>query len=247
VSVNVGARAADAVEIALGPKLEGERQEDAQKTARDETHWNKRKADNDDENQPNDYPHKRTRGVRVDYQKLNDPHPELGEESFGTNPNTSAGDECRNLKEVKNSPEWPKWQEAIRAELDQLERMGTWQLVEPPEGVKPIPNKWVFAKKKDNQGNITKYKARLVAKGCSQRPGRDYDETHSPVVRLETLRAILAIAPGKKLFIQQMDVKGAYLNGTLKERVYMRQPEGFEDGTGLVLLLARAGVFEKMQ
>jgi len=117
--------------------------------------------------------------------------------------------------------------------------MGTWRLVEPPKGVKPIPNKWVFAKKKDNQGNITKYKARLVAKGCSQRPGRDYEETHSPVVRLETLRALLAIAPGNKLFIQQMDVKGAYLNGTLKETVYMRQPEGFEDGTGRVCLLIK--------
>ena len=88
--------------------------------------------------------------------------------------------------------------------------------------------------------NIVKYKARLVAKGCSQRPGYDYIETHSPVVRLKMLRAIMAIAPSKKLLIQQMDVKGAYLNGILKEHVYMRQPEGFDDGTGRVCLLEKS-------
>ncbi len=58
-------------------------------------------------------------------------------------------------------------------------------------------------------------------------------------MRLETIRAILAIAPTRKLHIQQMDVKGAYLNGTLKERVYMQQPEGFADGTGRVCLLVK--------
>src|SRR6266850_2536734 len=95
--------------------------------------------------------------------------------------------------------------------------MGTWKLVEKPPNVIPIANKWVFAKKRDKMGQIIKYKARLVAKGCAQRPGHDYVETHSPVVRLETLRAILSILPKEKLIVQQMNVKGAYLNGTLKE------------------------------
>jgi len=117
--------------------------------------------------------------------------------------------------------------------------MGTWKLVEKPAGTIPINNKWVFAKKRNKEGVLTKYKARLVAKGCTQRPGHDYIETHSPVMRLETIRAILAIAPTRKLLIQQMDVKGAYLNGTLKERVYMQQPEGFADGTGRVCLLIK--------
>jgi len=117
--------------------------------------------------------------------------------------------------------------------------MGTWKLVKKPSGAVPIANKWVFAKKRNKQGVLTKYKARLVAKGCAQRPGHDYIETHSPVVRLETIRAILAIAPTRKLHIQQMDIKGAYLNGTLKERVYMQQPEGFADGTGRVCLLIK--------
>jgi hypothetical protein len=95
--------------------------------------------------------------------------------------------------------------------------MGTWRLVDKPPNAIPIANKWVFAKKRNKQGQLTKYKAQLVAKGYAQCPGYDYVETHSPMVCLETIRLILAIATIKGLVIQQMDVKGAYLNGILKE------------------------------
>jgi hypothetical protein len=101
-----------------------------------------------------------------------------------------------------------------------------------------LSNKWVFVRKRDKQGTIVKNKARLVVKGCGQRPG-NYLETHSPVVRIETIRAILAIATAKRLKIQQMDVKGAYLNGTLKETLYMRQPDGFNDGSRRVCHLIK--------
>ena len=103
----------------------------------------------------------------------------------------------------------------------------------------PISNKWVFTKKRNKDGVLTRYKARLIAKGCTQCPGYDYLETHSLVVWLETIRAILALAPSCKLHIHQMDIKGVYLNGKLKEHVYMRQPEGFEDGTGHICLLIK--------
>jgi len=98
----------------------------------------------------------------------------------------------------------------------------------------------VFAKKRNKQGRLTKYKARLVAKGYAQHPGYDYVETHSPVICLETVRLILAIAMIKGLVIQQMDVKGAYLNGILEEKIYMQQPEGFEDGTDRICELIRS-------
>ena len=80
-------------------------------------------------------------------------------------------------------------------------------------------------------GQIIKYKAQLVAKGCSQHPGFNYYETYSPVIQIETIHAILALVPQMDLHVQQMVIKGAYLNGTLKENVYMCQPEGYGDGT----------------
>ena len=100
--------------------------------------------------------------------------------------------------------------------------MGTWELVDPLAEAIPIANKWVLLKKFNKEGILVKYKARLVTKGCTQRPGYDFTETFSPVVCLETIKAILALIPGKNLKVQQMDVKGAYLNGLLSERVYMK-------------------------
>jgi len=79
----------------------------------------------------------------------------------------------------------------------------------------------------------------LVAKGYAQRPGYDYVETFSPVVRMETVRAILALTVKNGYKIQQMDIKGAYLNGILKEKVYMKQPEGYDDNTGQVCELVK--------
>ena len=175
----------------------------------------------------------KTRGIQQDYRYLADPFPdkeETGmvsiakEEAFAVIP----GDNCHSLKEVRESPNWPEWERVIHTKLEQLHHMGTWNLVNKPAGAIPINNKWVFTKKR-NKGVLMKYKARLIAKGCAQRPGHDYIETHSPVVRLEMIRARLAIAPMHKLHIQQMDIKGAYLNGMLKECVYMHQPEGFAD------------------
>ena len=135
--------------------------------------------------------------------------------------------------------EWEHWDAAVKAELDQLVKTGTWILVDKPEDAIPISNKFVFEKKTNKAGEVIRYKARLVAKGYSQRPGHDYQETFSPVVRMETIRAILALVLIKGLKIQQMDVKGAYLNGILKEKIYMRQPEGYDDGSGRVCLLVK--------
>jgi len=175
---------------------------------------------------------------------LNDPFPDEEEAGIAFVDKDEAfavllDDDCHSLSQARRSLEWPQWKQAIQSELAQLQCMGTWKLVNKPPHVTPIGNKFVFAKKRDNEGNILKYKARLVAKGCAQRPGYDFVDTHSPVVRLESICAILAIAPTRKLHIHQLDVKGAYLNGTLKEKVYMKQPEGYGDGTPRVCLLIK--------
>ena len=150
-----------------------------------------------------------------------------------------AGDELNSLAEAKRSPDWPEWEKSIKEELNTLDGKGTWELVQKPPGVVPISNKWTFVRKRDKEGEISRYRARLVVRGFTQRPGYDYVETFSPVVRMDTLWAILALVPKLKLKLQQMDVKGAYLNGILQEVLYMNQPEGFDDGTDRICRLIK--------
>ncbi len=145
----------------------------------------------------------------------------------------------KTLAEAKKSDEWPEWEKAIETELEQLRKMGTWELVDLPEGRHPVGNKWVFLRKFTKTGELEKYKARLVAKGYSQIPGMDFYETFAPVIRMETIRLMLALAVTFDTEITQMDVKGAYLNGHLEEEVYMRQPDGYQDGTGKVCRLIK--------
>ncbi|KAF0901438.1 hypothetical protein E2562_000319 [Oryza meyeriana var. granulata] len=92
---------------------------------------------------------------------------------------------------------------------------------------RPIGLKWVFKTKKDASGNITKYKAHLIAKGYVQRQGIDFDEVFAPVARLESVRLLLAHAACEGWAVHHMEVKSAFLNGELKEEVYVVQPPGF--------------------
>lgn len=82
--------------------------------------------------------------------------------------------------------------------------------------------------KRNQDGFIDKYKARLVARGYEQRAGIDYEEVFAPLARYETIRTLLAVAVQKKLYVHQMDVVAAYVQGELQEEVYMKQPEMFE-------------------
>ena len=115
----------------------------------------------------------------------------------------------------------------MKSEIESMYENQVWNLVDPPEGSKPIECKWIFKKKTDADGNVTVYKARLVAKGFRQIQGIDYEETFSPVAMLKSVRILLAIAAYYDYEIWQMDVKTAFLNGMLSEDVYMMQPEGF--------------------
>jgi hypothetical protein len=85
----------------------------------------------------------------------------------------------------------------------------------------------VFRNKQDEHGVVTRNKARLVAKGYAQVTGLDFEETFAPVPRLESIRILLAYATHHSFKLFQMDVKSAFLNGPIKEEVYMEQPPVF--------------------
>ncbi|KAJ9558311.1 hypothetical protein OSB04_012925 [Centaurea solstitialis] len=123
------------------------------------------------------------------------------------------------------------WVTAMQEELNQFERLGVWRLVPRPKNKTIIDLKWIFKNKKDEDEIVTRNKARLVAKGFKQQAGIDYDETFAPVARIEAIRIFLAYAAHKNFTVYQMDVKTAFLNGELKEEVYVTQPEGFVDRT----------------
>ena len=112
-------------------------------------------------------------------------------------------------------------------EMASIEHNQTWSLVDLQAGQRAIGLKWVFKIKKDEHRNITKHKARLVAKGYVQRQGIDYEEVFAPVARMESVRVLLAVAAHKSWSVHHMDVKSAFLNGDLAEKVYVQQPPGF--------------------
>ena len=209
-----------------------------------------RDIDDDDDNHtllPENNMHLR-KCPRLDYNQLNKPiFPDKigdkqlasGETTYATYDASFGGDEPKTLQEAKEIPEWPQLESAIKSKLNQLTKMGTWELVEHPKEIIPIANKCVFQKKYNQIGKIMKYKGRLVAKGCAQHPGFDYNETYSPVIQLEMIRAILALVPIYNLKINQMDIKGTYLNRYLYEQVYMKQPEGYENKTGHICHLKK--------
>ncbi len=115
----------------------------------------------------------------------------------------------------------------MNEEIKMIKKNDTWKLVQKPQDKEVIGLKWVYKTKFNEDGSIQKHKARLVAKGYSQQPGIDFNETYAPVVRMETIRLVLALAAQFKLTVYQLDVKSAFLNGELEEEVYVEQPQGY--------------------
>lgn len=122
-----------------------------------------------------------------------------------------------------------EWQIAADEEIAALIKHGTWTLVPPPPDRQLVKSKWVFRIKRDDSGNIIKYKARLCACGYSQIQGLDYHEIYAPVVKGESLRAMLTIVASRNMHLHQMDVASAFLHGNLHEEIFMQQPKGYID------------------
>jgi histone deacetylase 1/2 len=105
----------------------------------------------------------------------------------------------------------------------------TWRLIPPRAGTNIIDCRWIYKVKHKADGSVDRYKAQLVAKGFKQRYGIDYEDTFSHVVKIATVRLVLAISVSRGWSLRQLDVKNAFLHGVLQEEVYMRQPPGYED------------------
>jgi hypothetical protein len=148
------------------------------------------------------------------------------------------------MAEALNSEFRDQWIAASKAEYESLVTREVWEEVTLPKDRKALKSKWVFAYKENPDGTLKKFKARLVAAGYSQVEGIDYRETFSAVVKVQTVRILMALAVMYGLDIEQMDVATAFLYGILDEPNYMQMPEGFEkydkDGKPMVCKLIKS-------
>lgn len=125
-------------------------------------------------------------------------------------------------------------------EIDSLRRNGTFIPVSLPPGKHTLQGKWVYKLKRGKDGEITRFKARFVVRGFEQKDGIDYHETFASVVKPMSYKMIFAIAAALDLELEQMDVKTAFLYGSVKEEIYVTQPQGFDDNSGRVFRLRKA-------
>ena len=147
--------------------------------------------------------------------------------------NYCSADSPVSFNEAVESNESSFWIEAMNKEMDSLNKNKTWQLVEKPKNEKVLDLKWIYTKKSENV-----YKARIVVRGFQQTDV--LDDIYSPVAKTETLKILLSYCCQNGLLIEQMDVETAFLNGQVKSKVYVKQPEGYEDGTERVCILNKA-------
>nr|GEX17390.1 retrovirus-related Pol polyprotein from transposon TNT 1-94 [Tanacetum cinerariifolium] len=130
-------------------------------------------------------------------------------------------------KNVKEAMTDPTWIESMQEELLQFKRLDVWVLVPTSDNISPLTLKWLFKNKHDKEQTVIRNKSRLVLRGYRQEEGINFEESFALVARMEAIRIFLAYAAHKSFSVFQMDMKTAFLHGSLKEDVYVCQPEGF--------------------
>nr|GFA23378.1 hypothetical protein [Tanacetum cinerariifolium] len=132
-------------------------------------------------------------------------------------------------KNVKEAMIDPAWIDSMQEELLQFKRLNVWVLVPAPDNISPLMLKRLFKKKHDEEQTVIQNKSRLVVRGYRQEEGINFKESFAPVARIEAIKIFLVYVAHKSFSLFQMDVKTAFLHGSLKEVVYVCQPEGFID------------------
>lgn len=151
--------------------------------------------------------------------------------------------EPRSYNEAISCKDKDKWIAAMHEEMKSLKTNNTWEITNFPDDRRAIGCKWVFKAKTNIDGTVQRYKARLVAQGFSQKFGTDYNEIFAPVVRQATFRTLLSVASQKKLMVEHLDAKTAFLNGNLEETIFMKQPPGFSDGGADRVCLLKKSIY----
>jgi len=154
---------------------------------------------------------------------------EINSEYDGTVDEEFAGLVNLRMKEVFSREDGKLWREAVQSEYSSIIENKTFKIVDRPKDKNVIGSRVVLCEKLKADGTVERKKARLVAKGYNQRQGEDFNETFAPVVRMSTIRTLMALAVEHDLEIHQLDVTTAFLNGDLTESIFMDVPENFEE------------------
>lgn len=150
-------------------------------------------------------------------------------------------DEPLTYDDAMASSDWRKWNDGMKAEMSALEENKTWDYVNSDSvgENKVIECKWVFKKKENNSGVVTRFKARLVVKGYQQKE-MSISDIYSPVAKLPSIRIFLALCNNFDMKIHQLDVCSAFLYGDIKEDVYICLPKGFDGKEGSICKLRKS-------
>lgn len=147
----------------------------------------------------------------------------------------------KTVRQALSGPDAPKWWKAMLDELAKLQNYDVYEEVNRTEDMRVLRARWVFTRKVDGDtGDAAAYKARWVAKGFTQVEGLDFNEIFASVAHKDTLRVFLAMVNWNKLHCHQVDIVAAFLNGDLKETLYMEPPEGLDVPAGKVYKLKKS-------
>jgi hypothetical protein len=146
---------------------------------------------------------------------------------------TNVKDPPQSFKQAINSNESDAWKEAIDKEIDSLNKLKVFKLIEKSKvkHIKLVGTKWVFDYKINEQNEIIRHKARLVVLGCQQTKDVNFTETFAPVAKVKSIKLLLSLAAQHNLEIHQLDYDTAFLNAQLDEEVYIHIPQGFDQSS----------------